>query len=214
MSSLGPLCFKCRGVLEHVSHSYGGFFMPTPWEQLKRTDQERVQLMVVSLKEFSFGFDMADRLSTEVEQGSAPMRFYMNSLYQYCCNYYLVGGANKLRNVLKDIGSGDLLEPVEMLLAIPLGKTTFGEILRTFRDKFLTHQTFTFRPIQTNIYRKYDMLNSDNATLFQVMANDLFFLTKQLYYALNARFPEALYSTKGLLEAVRTHLPDVLRDDE
>lgn len=57
--------------------------MPTPWEQLNRTDRERVQLMVLSLKEFSFGFDMADRLSTEVEQGSAAMRFYMNSLYQH-----------------------------------------------------------------------------------------------------------------------------------
>ena len=190
--------------------------MPTAWEQLNRTDRERVQLMVVSLKEFSFGFDMADRLSTEVEQGSAAMRFYMNSLYQYCCNYYLVGGANKLRNVLKDIGSGDLLEPVETLLARPLGETTFGEILRTFRDKFLTHQTFTFRPIQTNIYRKYDMLNSDNATVFQMMANDLFFITKQLYFALNARFPEALYSTEGLPELVATERSDIRvdRDDE
>jgi hypothetical protein len=170
--------------------------MSTPWVQLKKGDRERVQLMLFSLKEFAFGFDMADRLSDGVEQGSAAMRFYMNSLYQYCCNYYLVGGANKLRNVLKDIGSGDLLTPVETLLAVPLGETTFGEMLRTFRDKFLTHQTFTFRPIQINIYRKYDMLDSDNATRFQMMVNCLFALTKQLYLDLNARFPEALYSPR------------------
>ena len=90
--------------------------------------------MIVSLKEFSFGFDTGERMSTEVEQGSAPMRFYLNSLYRSCCNYYLVGGAHKLLNILKKIGSGDLLEPVETLLATPLGETTFSEILRTYRD--------------------------------------------------------------------------------
>lgn len=186
--------------------------MSTPWEQLKKGDRERVQLMMFSLKEFAFGFDMADRLSDEVEQGSAAMRFYMNSLYQDRCNYYL-GGAHKLLNILKDVGSGDLLEPVEKLLAIPLGETTFGEVLRTFRNKFLTHQTFTFRPIQINIYRKYDMLNSDNAMRFQMMANYLFALTKQLFLDLNARFPEALYSTNGLFGIRRAQPYDIIKDD-
>lgn len=170
--------------------------LTTPWKQLSRSDRKRVQLMIVSLMEFSFGFDTGERMSTEVEQGSAAMRFYMNSLYQYSCNYYLVGGANKLRNILKEIGSGDLLEPVETLLATPLDETTFGEILRTYRDKFLTHQTFTLGPIQSGVYRKYNMLEPDKAKLFQMMANDLFFLTKQLFLNLNARFPEALYSTE------------------
>jgi hypothetical protein len=168
----------------------------TPWEQLSKSDRKRVQLMIVSLKEFSFGFDTGERMSTEVEQGSAPMRFYLNSLYQYRCNYYLVGGAHKLMNILKKVGSGDLLEPVETLLATPLGETTFGEILRTYRDKFLTHQTFTLAPIQSGVYRKYNMLEPDKAKVFQMMANDLFFLTKQLFLNLNARFPEALYSTE------------------
>ncbi len=56
------------------------------------------------------------------------MRFYLNSLYHRCCNYHFVGGANKLRDILKEIGFGDLLEPVEILLATALDKTTFGEI--------------------------------------------------------------------------------------
>jgi|GEM_PF-1920949 len=177
-----------------------GPVLTTPWEQLSKSDRKRVQLMIVSLMEFSFGFDTGERISTEVEQGSAAMRFYLNSLYQYCCNYYLVGGANKLRNILKEIGSGDLLEPLDTLLATPLGETTFGEILRTYRDKFLTHQTFTLGPIQSGVYRKYNMLEPDKGKLFQMMANDLFFLTKQLFLNLNARFPEALYSTEDWTE--------------
>ena len=40
-----------------------------PWEQLSKSDRKRVQLMIVSLKEFSFGFDTGERMSTEVEQG-------------------------------------------------------------------------------------------------------------------------------------------------
>jgi hypothetical protein len=164
------------------------------WSQLNRTDRERVQLMLFSLKEFSFGYETADHLSDAVEEGSAAMRFYMNSLYQYCCNYYLVGGPNKLRNILQELGSGDLLQPLDTLLALPLGETTFGEILRTYRDKFLTHPTFTLRPLQTKIYRKFDLPDPDNHQLFAMLVNDLFVLTRQLYFALAARFPEALTS--------------------
>jgi hypothetical protein len=184
--------------------------MSTPWEQLNSKDRERVQLIIFSLQEFSFGYDLTDRLSTEVEQGSDAMRFHINSLYQYCCNYYLVGGANKLLNVLKQIGSGDLLVPAEALLEAPLGKTKFGEILRTYRDKFLTHQTFTFRPIQKCIYDKYDMIDPDNATLFQMLTQRLFFITKQLHLDLMARFPEAHYSTNAFLETAKKKRLDIL----
>lgn len=90
--------------------------MTASWDKLNATDRERVQLMLVSLKEFCFRYDVADRISTEMEQGCAAMRFCMNSLCQYCCNYHVVGGGNKLMNVLKEIGSGDLLSARNALL--------------------------------------------------------------------------------------------------
>lgn len=147
--------------------------------------------MLVSLQEFSFGYEAADHFSTVAADGSAAMRFYMNSLYQYCCNYYLVGGANKLRNILQDVGSGDLLESLEILLATPLGETTFREILRTFRDKFLTHQTFTIGPIKDKIYGKFDLRDPANGQIFSHLVKDLFFQTQRLYFDLASRFPKA-----------------------
>lgn len=173
-------------------HSWCPMTQVRNWSQLNETERQQVCLMLASLQEFVFAYDTADRLSAQVDQGSAALRFYMNSLYQYCCNYHLVGGANKLKNILTQLGSGDLLESLEALLNVRLGQTTLAEILRTFRDKFLTHQTFTFKPIQVNIYRKFDLRDPNNAKLFPMMVNDVFFLTRQLYFALAARFPEAI----------------------
>jgi hypothetical protein len=162
------------------------------WSTLNSTEHERFGLMLVSLKEFSYGYETADALSDEVPEGSAPMRFFMNSLYQYCANYFLVGGGNKLRNLLIQLGSGDLLKAIDDLLATPFGGITFGEILRTFRDKFLTHQTFTFSPLEERIYDKCDLREPETGQRFSKLVNDLFYQTQLLYLALMERYPEAM----------------------
>lgn len=147
--------------------------------------------MLFSLKEFSYGCERGDALSQEVPAGSASLRFYMNALYQYCANYFLVGGSRKLRDVLKDLGSGDLLAPIDTVLETALGTTTFGDILKAFRDKFLVHQSFTFAPIEEAVHRRFDILAPGNAERFQRLVNDLYARTQELYLQLGLRYPEA-----------------------
>jgi hypothetical protein len=162
------------------------------WNQLTNTEKEQVTMMLISLQEFSYGFERADAIADEVAPRSATLRFYMNSLYQYCCNYFLVGGANKLSNVLQSIGSGDLLEPVREVLDRTMGSSTFGEIIRTYRDKMVTHPNFTTRIVRRDIHSKFDLDDAANTIFLSGSVNDLFARTQELFIALAARFPEAL----------------------
>lgn len=162
------------------------------WRDLTTREKEQIRLILVSLREFSYGFERADSVASEVAAGSSMLRFYMNALYQYCANYFLVGGAHKLKNVLTNLGSEDLLRSIETLLNTRLGKTNFGEILRSFRDKFLVHQSFTWAPVEDRIYKKYDICKPENAERFQGLVNDLYAETQKLYIAVAQRYPEAL----------------------
>ena len=166
--------------------------MPRDWGQLTGREREQISLMLVSLKEFSYGFDRADEVAAEVLAGCARLRFYMNALYHYCANYFLVGGAHKLRNVVRGLGAADLVEPIEHLLATPLGETNLGEIIRTFRDKFLVHQSFTFAPLEARVHKKFDILESANAERFMALIHELFAATRTLYVELAGRYPLAL----------------------
>jgi hypothetical protein len=163
------------------------------WKDLSQREKEQIQLMLFSLKEFSYGFEKGDVVASEVPAGSAILRFYMNALYQYCANYYLVGGAHKLKNILQEMGSGNLLEHINAILNKKLGETTFGQILKSYRDKFLVHQSFTWSSVEDKIHKKFNILEPSNAEVFQKLVNDLYAETQKLYLALVDRYPEAQY---------------------
>ena len=126
------------------------------WSDLAKGEREQVVLMLLSLKEFSYGFDRATEIGLFADEASAMSRFYTNSLYHYCAAYFTVGGALKLRNIVSEIGSSDLLGPVEEILNSRLGDTTFQDILDAYRDKFLVHQSFRMAPLKKQISKKFD----------------------------------------------------------
>jgi len=161
------------------------------WNQLTGREKEQVRLILTSMKEFSYGVDRLDALWSPDQPITAQIRFYMTSLHQYCANYFLLTGAHKLRNVLVRLGSGDLLRPINELLATRLGDTTFGEILKTFRNKFLTHQSFTMDPIDREIQSKFDLDDPSNSARLTDLIERLFRSTQQLYAALGMRFEGA-----------------------
>ena len=163
-----------------------------PWAQLGDNEKDQVRWMFLSLKEFSYGYDRAAEVAEEVPPGAAKLNFYMSSLYQYFASYFLVKGANKLRNKLEDLGCGDLLAPIEELLRVQMGDTTVGEIMRTWRDKALVHQTFTFKPIEKGVYSKVDLLDPDTGDLYSGIVTELFRRTQELYVQFVCRYPEAL----------------------
>jgi hypothetical protein len=162
------------------------------WNELTKAEQETIRLMLMSLKEFSYGFDAADTTSNEVEPGAAKLRFYITALYYYFSSYFLVGGPNKLRNSLEQLGCGDLLEPIDELLNFELDDMKVSEIMLTWRDKFLTHQTFSFKVLDKNIYNRVDLLKQDKGELYSGIVRELFRRTKKLYVNFVLKYPEVL----------------------
>lgn len=161
------------------------------WEDLEEREQEQVRMILLSLKEFSYGVDRLDEVAQVARPGSAMVRFYMNSLYQYASNYFLGGGAHKLANVVRSLGLSDLLAPIEGILRMPLDGTTFGEIIRMFRDKILTHQSFTFEPYESRVLPRFDMNDPLKGKRFNDLVHDLFVEIQKLYAGLASRFPRA-----------------------
>ncbi len=146
--------------------------------------------MLFSLKEFSYGYERADQVAGEFPAGAPILRFYMNSLYQYCANYYLVGGGNKLITILESMGSGDLLSEIRRLLGTQLGGLTLGEVLRLWRDKWLVHPNFKIKTVERHILAKFDPSLPDEGERLQALVNDLFAATQVLYVRLADRFSD------------------------
>jgi hypothetical protein len=161
------------------------------WAQLAKGEREQLQLMIMSLQEFSYAFQRAVQLTGTIDESSATARFYAHSMYQYCANYYTISGPLKLRVQLDQLGSADLLEPIVEMLDTTLGSTTFGEIVDVFRDKFLVHQSFRLDVIEKHVYKKFDMSDEGNALYFASLVQKLFKRTQELYVNLTMRFPEA-----------------------
>ena len=77
-------------------------------------------------------------------------------------------------------------------VSLAIDEITVKEIMRTWRDKFLTHQTFTFKVVEDRIYKKADLADPEKAEAYSAIVTELFERTKQLYVNLAMRFPEAI----------------------
>lgn len=152
---------------------------------------ERLNMVVSSLKEFCYGLDRLDEISMVSEQGSAQMRFYMNSLYEYTAKYYLlykkislpIGG--NLYPALKELGLSNYLNPIISTLNEKIGNLDLQTILKTFRNKMVTHSNYTFEMIEKKIYEIEDLRKSENYGRFQELLQRLYGQTKELYLKLS-----------------------------
>ncbi|GFP32828.1 hypothetical protein HKBW3S42_01135 [Candidatus Hakubella thermalkaliphila] len=159
---------------------------------------EKLGLIVASLKEFSYGLDRLDEISLQAEQGSATMRFYLNTLYEYVARYFLLykdsntplGG--NLYSALKDLGLEDYLDPIIQTLSQRIGTMDLQTILLTFRNKMITHSEFSFEPLEKTIYSIVDLRQPKNSQKYQQLIQKLFDQVKELYINLATSYPEAV----------------------
>jgi len=159
---------------------------------------EKLGHIVFSLKEFCYGLDRLDEISEEVEQGCAQMRFYMNSLYEYTARYFLLNkqedlpiGGN-LYPALKELGLEDYLTPIINTLNKKIGSLDLYTILRTFRNKMITHGNFTFEPLEKKIYEIEDLRKPENYIRFQELLQRLYNQVKELYVNLSVNLSNLL----------------------
>lgn len=156
---------------------------------MNKEQVEKLGFIILSLKEFCYGLDRLDEISDQVEQSSALMRFYMNSLYEYTARYLLldkqenvpVGG--NLYPALKELSLEDHLTPIIDILNERIGNLDLQNILRIFRNKMITHCNFTLEPLK-KIYEIEDLRKPENFIKFQELLQRLYDQIKQLYIEL------------------------------
>ena len=155
-------------------------------------------MLMMILREFKYGYDQSILMTAISEEGAAAQRFYSNSLYQYFANLFLVKSQHGLRDLLREIGSIDLVDTIDSLLSYPVGSKNLGYILREFRNKQLVHTSYTFDQLEQYLESKgrlgndVDLRDPEVARAILMRAGDLFSRTVDLYRNLLGRFPELL----------------------
>jgi hypothetical protein len=136
------------------------------------TELEKTAVFLVhTLKQVLFGFDQLDALDDHVVDGSPAKAFYLNSLYNYFAMLFLLDKKDRQMggtayHALQRHGLCHLLDPVKILLDEPIGHTSFGEIVRLFRNSAFVHGSHSDTDLD-RVYAAVDMTDSVNQVRFQ-----------------------------------------------
>ena len=140
------------------------------------TDAQQTLVFVIhAVKQFCFGFEELNRVSDEMQDGSAAKAFYLCSLYHYIAVFYLLdknggdarGGA--LYKALRQHGFEGHLSAVYAALDRPIGGTTFGEMVRVFRNKAIVHTTYA----DADLDHVYALANMEDPAISEAFHNAL-----------------------------------------
>ena len=147
--------------------------------------RQTLVFLIHSVKQFLFGFEILNETADEYDDGSAAKAYYMTSFYNYVAVFYLLdkklgdahGGA--IYKALKPHGLDHHLTPIADILARPIGSTTFGEIVRVFRNKMIVHTTYSDSDLD-RLYADANMQDPAIEQRFHQCLWDLYYETKLL----------------------------------
>ena len=146
--------------------------------------KQAVVFLIHAIKQFCFGFEQLNESSEQHGDGSAAKAFYLNSIYHYLAVFYLLDrGSDAMGGTfykaLKRHDLTDHLEPIQDILDSPLGGTTFGEVVRVFRNEAIVHTTYRDADLD-RIYESVDMEDSAVQEQLQSRLVEVFVATHAL----------------------------------
>ena len=147
-------------------------------------DRSKIILIIHLIKQYCYGFETMTQIAQDVEPGSPMLAFYFNSLYQYIAVMFLLDKKDKKMGgsiylTLREMKLERNLKEINDVLNQPLGKTTFGEIVRQFRNNFIVHGSF--HPNDLNrIYFDVDMEDPEIKATFDYLVENLYYQIKLL----------------------------------
>ena len=102
-------------------------------------DMTQLGTAFIYLQEYQYGYyQLLAGESAHLLPNSTPQRFYFNALHVYVAAWFLTQGGF-LRGALDGHGLEAHIAKIDACLERPVGKTTVGEIIRTFRNKYVVH---------------------------------------------------------------------------
>lgn len=146
--------------------------------------EETAAFVVHAIKQFCFGFEKMAETSNSYADASPAKSFYLTAIYQHIAIFYLLDRGKKemggaFFHALVPHGLGPLLDAVREILATRLGQTTFGEIVRTFRNRVIVHPKFGDAGLD-RIYDQVDMEEPEVQSLFQELLERTYIETRTL----------------------------------
>jgi hypothetical protein len=117
--------------------------------------------------------------------GRSEGRYYMSAIYQHIAVFYLLDKGQQdamggtFYKALKRIGHERLLEPIQQVLDTPIGSTTFGELVRVFRNKAIVHTSYQDADLD-RLYKSANMGDPQTARQFQDTLLDVYHVTRLL----------------------------------
>jgi hypothetical protein len=146
--------------------------------------EETAIFIIHAIRQFCFGFEKMNNLEEHYVDGSPGKAFFINAIYQQLAVFYLIdkrhspiGGV--FYPALKKHGLEKLLDPIRRLMETPLGNTTFGEIIRVFRNKVIVHPDFGDSDLD-RIYKQVDISMPDIQAQWQDLLLHTYTETKLL----------------------------------
>lgn len=148
---------------------------------------EKLGIICITLQEFCYALDTLDSISDDCEPGCAKIRFYMNSLYSYVANFFLLDNgsnipiAGNLYPALKELGLEENLNQVVEILKEKIESLELQEVIRKFRNKVIVHTDYSFNALDDHTYNKVDLRTKDNFLKYQELLQNLYYNIKELY---------------------------------
>lgn len=97
--------------------------------------------LTLSFKEYLYGYGRLVTVVNNPKSSRTKVLFYYTSMYKYLADYFAISDALVFKTLAK-VGLSDLGKPIKDLIRKPLGKITYGEFLRRFRNKSLVHEGY------------------------------------------------------------------------
>lgn len=143
---------------------------------------ETAVFLVHPLKQFLYGFETLIEL--DAADGSPAKAFFMNSIYNYIATFFLLDADRKppggsIYPALQRHGLTHLIDPVRLVLNQSLGRTTFGEVIRVFRNEAFVHPDYRDSDLNRS-YVDVDMLEPANQSRFQELLVNLYVAIKEM----------------------------------
>lgn len=130
---------------------------------------ETAVFLILGFKQLLFAFDTLNSL--EADDPDIRKAFYLNSIYNYIALFFLLHGEGKpmggtVYPALERHSLTHLLEPMKRLLDEPMGSTTFGEVVRLYRNDAFVHPEYRTEDLD-RVYASVDMEDRVNRERFQ-----------------------------------------------
>ena len=106
-----------------------------------KTKEYMIGSLTLSFKEYLYGYKRLVTVVNNPKSSKTKVRFYYTSMYKYIADYFTLNNAIVFKT-LAEVGLSDLSKPIEELVKKPLGKISYGEFLRRFRNKSLVHEGY------------------------------------------------------------------------